>query len=177
MAITTYSSTWNDTTKSYTLGAPTVTYVGRVLRVFQRDYRAMSDVYTLATFAEVVEDDGTIKEHLVNANFECDVSGGRAEADANMAALAVKAAWDALQEVKRQELQAARAKQLADEEKNRPVPGKKMKVIRGRKVPVGHIGTVAYVHSNGGVLLKADHEWRDRKANGVWVDRTYLVAV
>ena len=52
-----------------------------------------------------------------------------------------------------------------------------MKVIRGKKVPVGHVGTVAYVHSNGGVLLKAANEWQNRKANGVWVDKEYLEAV
>lgn len=63
-----------------------------------------------------------------------------------------------------------------EEERNRPVVGKQMVVFKGRKVPVGTIGTVAYIHSNGGVLLKADNEWRNRKADGVWVNPGNLKA-
>src|SRR5690242_11166646 len=67
------------------------THVGRVFRVYQSDYQAMSDVYTLATFAEVLSDDLLkIERILVNANFECDRSGGRAEADATFGAQLIK---------------------------------------------------------------------------------------
>ena len=61
-------------------------------------------------------------------------------------------------------------------ERNRPVLGKRMEVFKGRKVPVGTIGTVAFIHYNGGVLLKNDHEWQTRKANGVWVNPENLRA-
>ena len=72
-------------------GERKVTYEGRVLAVYNRDYRAMSDVYTYATYALVVEEDGSVREHMVNANFECDVGGGRAEVDASPECLQIKA--------------------------------------------------------------------------------------
>lgn len=59
--------------------------------------------------------------------------------------------------------------------KNAPVVGKKMVVVSGRKVKPGHEGTVAYVRENR-VLLKAHNEWKDRKANGVWVEARHLKA-
>lgn len=71
---------------------------------------------------------------------------------------------------------AKKAKEL-EAEKNRPVRGKKMKVVKGRKVPIGTVGTVAYISGSGGVLLKADHEWQNRKADGIWVDARNLAAV
>ncbi len=56
---------------------------------------------------------------------------------------------------------------------NLPALGKKMIVISGRKVKPGHTGTVAYVRDDR-VLLKGDNEWKDRKANGVWVNARHL---
>jgi hypothetical protein len=80
------------------------------------------------------------------------------------------------QEAKRLASEAA-AKKAADEaEKNRPVLGKQMVVVSGRKVPKGTKGTVAFIHSNGGVLLKDNAVWQDRKAQGVWVDARNLAA-
>ena len=150
-------------------GERKVTYEGRVLSVYNRDYRAMSDVYTLATFALVVEDDGSIREHMVNANFECDMGGGHAVADATPECLQIKVEHDRkLEEAQRARDEAAR-KFRAEEERNRPVKGKPMVVFKGRKVPIGTTGTVAFVSDSGRALLKADHEWQDRKAQGTWV--------
>lgn len=153
------------------------THVGRVLRVFNEDYRAMSDVYTLATFAEVLTDDLKIQRVLVNANFECDTSGGRAEVDATPGVLAIKKSLDLIAEGQKREWKKKRDEELAEAEKNRPVKGKKMVVTRGRKVPVGTVGVVAYVHENGNVLLKDPEIWQDRKASGQWVNASYLKAV
>jgi len=90
-------------------------------------------------------------------------------------------AWRELQEKTKREAAALQAKRDAEEkarkeeaERNRPVVGKRMEVFKGRKVPIGTTGTVAYVHINGGVLLKNDNEWQNRKANGVWVNREHL---
>lgn len=52
----------------------------------------------------------------------------------------------------------------------RPVKGSTVVVIKGRKVGLGTLGRVAFVHENGGVLIKDPHVWEDRKANGTWVD-------
>ena len=65
----------------------------------------------------------------------------------------------------------------AEEERNRPVKGKRMVVFKGRKVPIGTEGTVAYVHDSGRVLLKAHHEWQNRAANGTWVAAANLKAL
>lgn len=51
-----------------------------------------------------------------------------------------------------------------------------MIVAKGRKVPLGTVGTVAYISSSGSVLLKADSEWQDRKAQGTWVSGANLRA-
>lgn len=63
-----------------------------------------------------------------------------------------------------------------EEERNRPVKGKKMIVVKGRKVPKGFVGTVAFVSGTGNVLLKDDAEWQDRKAPGTWVSATNLAS-
>ena len=91
------------------------------------------------------------------------------------------AAWQQLQV---ELAEKARQQRIIDEENkrkrdalnewNRPVRGKKMRVTRGRKVKVGTIGVVAYVHTNGGVLLKDPASWQDRNAPGTWVNGEYL---
>lgn len=73
--------------------------------------------------------------------------------------------------------EAAEQARKAQEGKDRPERGKRMKVVSGRKVPIGHTGTVAYVIKNGNVLLKDDSDWQDRKADGVWVMRRHLRAI
>jgi hypothetical protein len=92
-------------------------------------------------------------------------------------------AWQSHQKALAAEADAKRVAQLAADEarkqeleRNRPVVGKKMVVVKGRKVPRGHQGTVAYIHDNGGILLKDDAVWQDRKAPGVWVNAGNLAA-
>jgi hypothetical protein len=51
------------------------------------------------------------------------------------------------------------------------VKGDRVVVVRGRKVPVGTAGRVAWVSANtGGILVKSEDEWQIREANGTWVD-------
>lgn len=65
-----------------------------------------------------------------------------------------------------------------EQERNKPVVGKKMKVFKGRKVKPGLEGTVAFISQRtGGVLLKDHDKWRDRNAPGVWVNPEHLKAV
>lgn len=147
------------------------------MAVYHGDYRAMSDVYTWATYATVYEPEHQrFSEVLVNANFECDTSQGRAEVDATPEVLELRRwhqEWvEACQNARN--LAAYRAREEA--ERNRPVKGKKMVVVSGRKVKPGTEGTVAYVGDGGRVLLKPDHAWEDRKTDGVWVQGSYLKA-
>lgn len=110
-----------------------------------------------------------------------------AEVDADFAAnpemLEDYIAWKAHHEelareavVKRAAYEAQEKARKEEEERNRPVVGKKMRVAKGRKVPVGTVGTVAFVSRSGSVLLKADHEWQDRKAQGIWINGRNLKA-
>lgn len=103
-----------------------------------------------------------------------------AEVDADFAANPEMAedyrAWKAHHEELAREAAAKRAAYEAqekarkeEEERNRPVVGKKMRVAKGRKLLVGTVGTVAFVSRSGNVLLKDDDKWQDRKANGIWV--------
>jgi hypothetical protein len=176
MAIIKHTTQYNESTRKWEQTSAREAYVGRVVKVFMRDYRAMSDVYTLATFATVMNDDGTFSDVLVNANFELDVSGDHAAADASPETLT---AWHAhLARLEKEAEQRAEAQRvLAEEqERNRPVKGKRMEVFKGRKVPIGTQGTVAYVSWNGRVLLKPDHCWEDRAADGTWVSAANLRA-
>jgi hypothetical protein len=108
------------------------------------------------------------------------------EVDANLEADSEMAedyrAWTAIRDEERRqreqraaELAAAEQARRAEAERNRPTIGKRMRVCRGRKVPIGTVGTVAYI-MNGRVLLKDDDKWQDRRAQGVWVDARYLCA-
>lgn len=92
-----------------------VTHEGRVIKVYQRDYRAMSDVYTFAVFALVQEDDGSFKEHMVNANFECDNSGSFAREDASPELLAAyQAHLDAVEAARVQRIRDWEARESRD---------------------------------------------------------------
>lgn len=86
-------------------------------------------------------------------------------------------AWVAWKKAEAEERAAAHRKQLEEEQRlkaerqrNAPVKGKKMIVFKGRKVPIGTVGVVAFIHENGGVLLKPEESWRDRRTQGVWVN-------
>lgn len=150
---------------------------GRVLSVYNRDYQAMSDVYTIGTFAKVLNENDKVEEVLVNANFECDTGCGHASVDATLEVLEIKRQLD----VRSEELRLAEAQRRREIEieieRNRPVKGKTMIVFKGRKVPIGTTGVVAFVKDNGSVLLKKPEEWTNRNAPGVWVNPSNLKAV
>ncbi len=177
MAITTYPSTYDSNTCQWTLDLtnPKVTHVGRVISVYNKDWRAMSDVYVLATCALVLNAKDEVEEVVVNYNFECDVSGGHAEVDATTSVQKIVADIGVAKEARRVAREESDRKAREEAERNRPVIGKAMKVVKGRKVPVGTVGTVAYI-SGSSALLKGDSEWKNRQANGVWVAFSNLAA-
>lgn len=57
-----------------------------------------------------------------------------------------------------------------------PKLGDKCKVVSGRKVPKGTMGIVAYMNDHS-VLIKAEHEWKNRQANGTWVSKNHVERV
>ena len=51
-------------------------------------------------------------------------------------------------------------------------------VVKGRKVPVGTRGRVAWVSANtGGILVKPEESWQDRTADGIWINPANLEKV
>lgn len=116
-------------------------FKGCVLSVYGRDYRAMSDVWTWATFADVW--DGTqVRSVLVNANFECDQNDGKAVEDATPEVLAAVENWTAEKNrVAAEQAALASAKRLAAAEAA-PKKGRVVEVFKGRKIPVGTVGYV-----------------------------------
>ena len=79
------------------------------------------------------------------------------------------AAWEEIQNQQQaaaakreQEAKALQAHLEAAAIRNRPAVGKKMRVAKGRKVPVGTIGVVSYLSGSGSALLKNENEWQDR---------------
>jgi hypothetical protein len=118
-----------------------VSFEGAVLEVYNRDYRAMSDVYTYATFALVWNNNKT-EEVLVNANFECDINNGKAVVDALPE---VRAAYEAYEKAREDAAEKARedaARKRMEAETKRPSKGRMVKVYKGRKIPVGTTGYV-----------------------------------
>lgn len=120
-----------------------VSFEGCVLTVYNRDYQAMSDVYTYATFAKVWSfETRSVREVLVNANFECDQNNGRATVDATPEVLIAVMAWEAAQEAARVRREEIAREASARAEALKPQKGRIVEVFKGRKIPLGTKGFV-----------------------------------
>jgi len=142
----------------------------------------MSDVYVMASYATVVEDDGTYKNVLYNYNFELDTRNGVAIVDAPEDVIQ---AWNTHKQVllthrRRQEYDAAllRVQEEETRRKNRPEKGKVMRVARGRKVKIGTVGEVFFVRDGRvGLNVTGKKDAKGWAVDPVWVNADYLVAV
>lgn len=157
---------WNAETQTFTVTSTKEEHVGCVKSVYLRDHQAMSDVYTLATYAKVINPDGSDSEVLVNANFECDVNGDRAEVDATEEALLANACWHEAQELAARERAQMLQRKEAEAEARRPKKGSRVVGTKGKHL--GLVGTVAHV-SGSQALVKPDDKWQDRATDGAWV--------
>ncbi|MFA5618214.1 MAG: hypothetical protein WDK95_15385 [Syntrophorhabdaceae bacterium] len=163
-------------------GSTTVTYEGRVLATYCDECRVMSDVYVMASYATVIEADGTYKNVLYNYNFELDTRNGVAIVDAPEDVIQ---AWNTHKQVllthrRRQEYDAAllRVQEEETRRKNRPEKGKVMRVARGRKVKIGTVGEVFFVRDGRvGLNVTGKKDAKGWAVDPVWVNADYLVAV
>lgn len=169
MAITT--SVHYDPMTHELLSAPkrVTSFVGRVIRVFQKDYRAMSDIYTFATFAEVWDDVlEAPKVVLVNSNFELDTNDGRAEVDATPEIL--QKVETRKERLRQEQIQAAR-----EAEAKRIVVGKRVVVVKGRKVKQGTQGIVFWMRDGRvGLDVSGKKDARGFVVDPVWVTESNL---
>lgn len=131
-------------------------YDGRVVEVYTRtNVQFMSDVWGDQGVAVVLEDDGSYSEVAVWSDYGWHPSQKfeRAEADATYEQ---QAAWLMLKDCRRlvkehalDEARRARNKAALEAEAKKPAKGRKVKVVRGRKVPVGTVGRCFWVGQGG----------------------------
>lgn len=120
-------------------------YEGRVLSTHARVERIMSDVWDTVTYAFVENDEGDLDEVAICAS---EFGGAWATIDATEECKARIAEWKNLMA----EFNAVRAKVRAEraaakaaaKEAATPRKGKTVKVVKGRKVPKGTVGTVVW---------------------------------
>ena len=163
-------------------GPPRTEHIGRVARLWRRDKRVMSDIYADAFLAAIVADDGSETVVEYGTNFELDMRNTSAEIDITPELQIKHEAWKAEQKRIRDEAEAARwkaAREAAEEaERNRPVRGKRMRVVRGRKVPKGTEGVVFWVRDGRvGLDVTGKKDSTGRVLDPAWVDASYLKAV
>jgi hypothetical protein len=174
------------THKNYQTGEIETSYTGCVVEVYNRDFRAMSDVYTYATFALVI-DPVTLEteEVMVNANFECDTRCGSAKVDVTDE---LRAKHNQALEIKRKiyeeterKAREARALAEADRQKNAPAKGKTMKVScsRGKnKAHNGKVGKVFWIRDGRvGLDVTGEKDAKGYAKDPLWLNENNLIAV
>lgn len=147
---------------------PRATWDGLVLGKEVRDERIMSDVWAYITYAKVWSpDEGRVKLVAVgNSEFG---SSGSFEVDASDEVKALAAAWEAKELAKRRLSDKISDISKRVEAAKLPSRGKRVKVVRGRKVAKGLTGLVFWAG-------EGRWGWRvgftpDGGGEAVWTDR------
>lgn len=127
-------------------GSVEVEFAGCVVKTFVQEERVMSDVYADVGRAVVynVEKDA-FETVYVRAYFELDRGGREALVDATPEVKALYEAHLAVQEAEAKLNEAKRYRARSLEAMKTPMKGRTIKVVKGRKVPVGTVGTCFYV--------------------------------
>lgn len=149
-------------------------FAGRVLRVYQQVDRIMSDVWETGTYAEVWNDETQAVESFYVGGYS---NGGsyysKAEADAGEEIQAKAAAWKAAKEAK---AAAERAEREAELEARTFRSGKRVKVARGRKIPIGTEGVIFWMGVDNWGKQKLGIATSDRKVGGKFADVQWVAA-
>jgi len=150
-------------------------WIGRVCRLSQKNERIMSDVWATCFYAHVLTADGKVR--IVGYGND-EFGGGRATVDADETVMAayLEAERQAEQERRRAEeiaVEAAR-REREREEAAAPRRGRTVRVVRGRKVPLGTTGTVGwYGETRYGIRVGIDTD----KGERVWTDANNVEVV
>lgn len=149
--------------------------------------RVMSDIWADVRYCRVFNPEtGKAEVKCLGELFELNPRTGWATVDASPEVLAEVTRQDAAEAAAREAVEIARAEAAeiarAERERNRPLIGKTMKVVRGRKVPKGTEGIVFWMDSfreptRVGLALDETRNPKGQYANVAWVDAAYLVAV
>lgn len=120
--------------------------VGTTCKLYSHNGKIMSDVWDIVHYAVIVKEDGSYEEIRLGASEFINYKG---TVDAPKVIIEC---YDLIQENERQlKLQQYEAKlqnqrkKIAELQAKIPAKGKTVKVVRGRKVPVGMVGTCFWV--------------------------------
>lgn len=142
-----------------------ISFAGCVVKVYGRDERIMSDVWAWVTYATIYAPDYKGGEHdwrkpdqdgfiewAVNCSEFSD--GKSAEVDATPEVLTIYQAVQARKEQERLEAERKAAEERARRIRLTPEKGKRVRVTKGRKVPIGAEGVVFWTgHGDYGPKL------------------------
>lgn len=123
-------------------GSVQVSYTGCVVKTYGESVQVMSDIFEWHTYAVAFDNDsGEFKTVFLTSDYPCS-SGEKREAtvDATEEVQALYEAHQAMNEAKKALERAEARREEALREVRCPSRGKTLKVVRGRKVPVGTVG-------------------------------------
>ena len=175
-------NTWNQTVvRTWT------THEGLVVEdAWRREQRVMSDVYADVSYCRVWNPETKMTEVVnIGTHFECCNTFGKATVDAPADILEERDRQVAAANLQRVLAERSAAEIAVAERKaamvNFPERGKVMRVVRGRKVPVGTVGEVFWMDNprrptRVGLALDNTRNAKGSYANVAWVDAAYLVA-
>jgi acetyl-CoA carboxylase carboxyltransferase component len=131
-------------------------FTGCVVQTFFREERVMSDVYANVTYAVVFNaEKSTFEEVYVRAHFELDSGKRSATVDASDD---IKSMYDLHQAIKESESKLSEMKHRFASQVvavKAPAMGRTVKVVKGRKVPVGTVGRCEWIgHGEYGMRIK-----------------------
>ncbi len=130
-------------------GSTEVSFKGCVVAVYKKEERVMSDVYADVLYAKVYKADAdTFEDVYVRAYFECDPGTSTATVDATQAIQDLYAAHQAVKAAEHALNEAKRSRTIALAALKAPAKGRTVKVVKGRKVPVGTVGECFWMGSN-----------------------------
>lgn len=146
-----------------------------------RDVRIMSDVWEWARFVPVWNPTSAkIEEVCLGYSYGMSSETGESVEDATLEVKAAADAHRAKLAAEKAEREAAYRLAEAQAEHDRPLRGKTMQVVRGRKVPKGTVGTVVITGKSqyGPYAMLATTERKlanGRYADTVFINPAYLV--
>jgi len=183
MAITWTNHKWDSATQTSTVIGRRTSHDGLVVSAeFGRDERIMSDVWAWLTYVKVWNPTEAKVENvcLRDDGAPCGECGS-AEQDASPEVLALAAAYETRVKAEAEAREAAEVARRTAEarvaEHNRPMHGKVMQVVKGRKVPHGTVGRVFWVGLDNYGKTKVGLATSERKdADGRNVDVVWTAA-
>lgn len=150
-------------------------FAGKVLRVYQQSVQVMSDIWEYCTYAEVWNDEAQRVENfcLGGVNGYDNREYIKADADASDEIQATAAAW---KKAKADEAAAERAAREAELEARTFRTGKRVRVARGRKIPIGKEGVIFWMGVDNWGKQKLGIATSERKVGGKFADVQWVAA-